>query len=409
MTDFTTMQILAPVRLGRPFELTADGLLDRLRLTLVAAAYAASFVPSLGLAILTVLCVALGPALGLGIVLAQAVVPATAGLTALHRRVSGRLLDEEIVPGYASPTQGLRWVRDPARWRNVGFLWFSASGGFAMSLLPVALLTLPVTWLILAVTASGWIWLLLLVLSGPALVAWWFVTPPLVRARALTERAMLGDSRVARLEQRVEQVEESRAETLDHNAAEVRRIERDLHDGAQARIASVGMNVGLAEKLVRSDPEAAAALLREARETTMDALDDLRSVVRGIHPPVLADRGLAGAIQALALALPVPTSVAVEVPRLPAPVESAAYFAVAECLANTVKHAAASRAWVTGRYDGDRLRITVGDDGRGGADATGSGLTGVARRLDAFDGDVRVLSPAGGPTLVELEVPCRTP
>ncbi len=188
----------------------------------------------------------------------------------------------------------------------------------------------------------------------------------------------------------------------------MRRIERDLHDGAQARIASVGMNVGLAEKLIATDPEAAAALLREARETTMDALEDLRSVVRGIHPPVLADRGLAGAIEALALALPVPTSVAVAVPRLPAPVESAAYFAVAECLANTVKHARAGRAWVTGRYDGDRLRITVGDDGRGGADAGGSGLTGVARRLDAFDGDLRVLSPAGGPTLVELEVPCRT-
>ncbi|HVK27128.1 MAG TPA: histidine kinase [Nocardioides sp.] len=408
MTDFTAMQILAPVRLGRPLDVTAGGLLDRLRLTLVSAGYAASFVPSLALAILSVLCVALGPALGLGVLLAQAVVPATAGLTALHRRVSGRLLDEEITPGYASPTQGLRWMRDPARWRNVGFLWFSASGGFAMSLLPVALLTLPLTWLILALTASGWIWLLLLVLSGPALVAWWFVTPPLVRARALTERAMLGDSRVARLEQRVERVEESRAETLDHNAAEVRRIERDLHDGAQARIASVGMNVGLAEKLVHTDPEAAAALLREARETTMDALDDLRSVVRGIHPPVLADKGLTGAVQALSLALPVPTSVAVEVPRLPAPVESAAYFAIAECLANTVKHAAATRAWVTGRYDGDRLRITVGDDGRGGADATGSGLTGVARRLDAFDGDVRVLSPAGGPTLVELEVPCRT-
>ncbi|KRC59614.1 MULTISPECIES: sensor histidine kinase [unclassified Nocardioides] len=409
MTDFTTMQILAPVRLGKPLDVTVDGVLDRLRLTLVSAGYAASFVPSLVLAIGSVLCLALGPALGLGILLAQLVVPATAGLTAAHREVSGRLLGTEIRAGYAGSARGLRWMRDPARWRNVGFLWFSASGGFAMSLLPVALLTMPLTWLVLAVTASGWIWLVLLVLSGPALVAWWFVTPPLVRARALAERAMLGGSRVARLEERVERVEVSRAETLDHSAAEVRRIERDLHDGAQARIASVGMSVGLAEKLVHTDPEAAAALLREARETTMDALDDLRSVVRGIHPPVLADKGLSGAIEALALALPVPTSVAVDAGRLPAPVESAAYFAVAECLANTVKHAAATRAWVTGRYDGERLRITVGDDGRGGADAHGSGLSGVARRLDAFDGDLRVLSPAGGPTLVELEVPCRTP
>lgn len=414
MTDFPAMQMLAPIRFGPPLEVTAAAVVDRLRLTLVAAGYALSFVPSLLLAVGTVLCLALGPAMGLGILLAQLVVPATAGLTAVHRRVSGRLLGEEIVPGYVPSADApalvrpVRWMRDPARWRNVGFLWFSTSGGFAMSLLPVALLTAPLTWLILALTTSGWAWLVLALVGGPGLAAWWFVTPPLVRARALAERGMLGGSRVTRLEERVERVEESRAETLDHSAAEVRRIERDLHDGAQARIASVGMNVGLAEKLIRTDPDAAAALLREARETTMDALDDLRSVVRGIHPPVLADRGLSGAVQALALALPVPTSVALEVPRLPAPVESAAYFAVAECLANTVKHAAASRAWVTGRYDGDRLRITVGDDGHGGAEPSGSGLGGIARRLDAFDGDLRVLSPAGGPTVVELEVPCRT-
>ncbi|KRA38481.1 histidine kinase [Nocardioides sp. Root614] len=413
MTHFEPMDVLAPIRLGRPHTVTTEAVVDRLRLTLVSAGYAASFLPSLALAILTVLCLALGPALGIGVLLAQLVFPATAALTAVHRRTSGKLLDEEIVAGYASDrgavlVRPLRWMRDPARWRNFGFLWFSASGGFAMSLVPVTLLTLPLTWFILAVTASGWIWLILLLLSGPAWIAWWFVTPPLVQARARAERAMLGNSRVAELEERVERVRESRAETLDHSAAEVRRIERDLHDGAQARIASVGMSVGLAEKLVHTDPAAAAALLREARETTIDALEDLRGVVRGIHPPVLADKGLAGAIEALTLALPVPTSVAVEVPRLPAPVESAAYFAVAECLANTVKHARAGRAWVTGRYDGDRLRITVGDDGRGGADAAGSGLTGVARRLDAFDGDLRVLSPAGGPTLIELEVPCRT-
>jgi signal transduction histidine kinase len=227
-----------------------------------------------------------------------------------------------------------------------------------------------------------------------------------VRARARAERAILGHDRVAELAERVERVEESRAETLDHSAAEVRRIERDLHDGAQARIASVGMSVGLAEKLLQTDPEGAAALLREARETTMDALDDLRSVVRGIHPPVLADRGLAGGIEALALALPVPVAVRVDVPRLPPPVESAAYFAVAECLANTVKHAAASRAWVRGSYAEQRLRLVVGDDGRGGADPAGSGLAGVARRLAAFDGTLAVDSPAGGPTTVRMEVPC---
>ncbi|AIY18765.1 sensor histidine kinase [Pimelobacter simplex] len=392
---------------------TVDGLVERLRLTLLSAGYAVSFVPSLALAILTLLCIPLGLA-GVGFVLALAVVPMTAALTAAHRQVSGRVLGETIPARYA-PTGSfalawpVRWVRDPARWRDFGFLCFSATGGFVMSLVPVALLTTPVTWLILAFSAGEWVWLLLLLLSGPMLLAWWFVTEPLVTARARSERAILGHDRVAELAERVERVEESRAETLDHNAAEVRRIERDLHDGAQARIASVGMSVGLAEKLLHSDPEAAAALLREARETTIDALDDLRSVVRGIHPPVLADRGLAGAIEALAVALPLPVAVAVDVPRLPAPVESAAYFAVAECLANTVKHAAAGRSWVSGSYDGDTLRLLVGDDGRGGADPAGSGLSGVARRLDAFDGTLSVDSPEGGPTTVRMEVPCRTP
>jgi signal transduction histidine kinase len=170
------------------------------------------------------------------------------------------------------------------------------------------------------------------------------------------------------------------------------------------------MNVGLAEKLIPTDPEGAAELLREARETTISALEDLRSVVRGIHPPALADRGLAGGIEALALPIPLPVTVAIDLPTaLPEPVESAAYFAVAELLANTVKHAGASRAWVSGTHrDGVLRLIVVVDDGVGGADPAGGGLSGVARRLAAFDGTVDVLSPPGGPTDVTLEVPCRT-
>jgi signal transduction histidine kinase len=241
------------------------------------------------------------------------------------------------------------------------------------------------------------------------MAAWWLVTPPLVRARALAERGILDHSRLARLERRVEEVSTSRSESLDHSAAEIRRIERDVHDGPQARMAAVGMNVGLAEKLVRTDPEAAAALLREARDTTVAALEDLRSVVRSIHPPVLADRGLAGAIEALAVQLPLPVTVALALPdEVPAPVQSAAYFAVAECLANTVKHAGASRGWVTGAGRDDRLQLLVGDDGRGGADAAGAGLAGVARRLAAFDGTLDVRSPDGGPTVVAIELPYRS-
>jgi signal transduction histidine kinase len=207
----------------------------------------------------------------------------------------------------------------------------------------------------------------------------------------------------------VADVATSRSETLDHSAAEIRRIERDIHDGPQARIAAVGMNVGLAEKLVRSDPDAAATLLREARDTTVAALEDLRSVVRGIHPPALADRGLAGGIEALAVQLPIPVTVSLALPAsLPAPVQSAAYFAVTECLANAVKHAEAARAWVKGFDDGDSLHLVVGDDGRGGADPAGDGLAGIARRLAAFDGTVTVDSPEGGPTVITMELPWPT-
>jgi signal transduction histidine kinase len=274
------------------------------------------------------------------------------------------------------------------------------------------MLTAPITHLGGAVLDGGFWWWLLVLLDGPLLVAWWCATPGLVRGRAVAERNILGHSRVERLQRRVREVAASREETLDHSAAEVRRIERDLHDGAQARIAAVGMNVGLAEKLLASDPAAAAELLREARETTVSALEDLRSVVRGIHPPALADRGLAGGIEALALPIPLPVTVAVDLPRgIPEPVESAAYFAVAECLANTVKHAGATRAWVVGSYDDGVLHLEVGDDGRGGADGhaddQGGGLSGIARRLAAFDGTVEVVSPPGGPTIVTMEVPCQ--
>jgi len=412
VTDFAVMPAaLAPIGSVRPTPVDGPGLIERLRLTGVAAGYALLMAPALPLAILTILAVPLGLVTA-GFVIALGVVPATAALTAVHRRVSGALLGETITAAYADTsgtnvvTRPLRWLRDGARWRDVGFLWFSATGGFVLSVLPVALLTTPFVHLVGALADGSLWWWLLVLLDGPLLLVWWCVTPALVRARAVAERNILGGDRVERLERRVEEVATSRAETLDHSAAEVRRIERDLHDGAQARIASVGMNVGLAEKLIATDPEGAAALLREARETTVDALEDLRSVVRGIHPPALADRGLAGGLEALALPIPLPVTVTVQAPPLPPPVESAAYFAVAECLANTVKHAAATRAWVRVRHDGDVLHLVVGDDGRGGADPQGSGLAGVARRLAAFDGTMTVDSPAGGPTVVTMEVPC---
>jgi signal transduction histidine kinase len=206
----------------------------------------------------------------------------------------------------------------------------------------------------------------------------------------------------------VEVLTRTRRGALDVQAAELQRIERDLHDGAQARLVSVAMNLGLAEELLSKDPQSLTELLAEARSSTLTALDDLRTVMRGIQPPVLADRGLEGAIRALALDLAVPVTVSGEIPgRVPVPVESAAYFAVCECLANVVKHSGALQARVDLGYRDGVLSVVVRDDGVGGASLTaGSGLRGVARRLEVFDGTITLSSPVGGPTVVRMEVPC---
>jgi signal transduction histidine kinase len=224
----------------------------------------------------------------------------------------------------------------------------------------------------------------------------------------VVDRAILCYSSTETLERRVAVLTESRAAAVDHSAAELRRLERDLHDGTQARLVAVSMSLGMAEELFESDPAAARRTVSEARAATSAAIADLRSVVRGIHPPVLADRGLDGAIRALALDMAVPVQVTGGLSgRPPAPIESAIYFAVAECLANSAKHAGHHAAWVELHHDRSLLRVVVGDDGRGGADVdSGTGMRGVMRRLAAFDGTMTVSSPDGGPTIVTLEVPC---
>jgi signal transduction histidine kinase len=227
---------------------------------------------------------------------------------------------------------------------------------------------------------------------------------------ARLDAALLGHGRTEVLRRRVRDLSESRAQSVDFSAAELRRIERDLHDGAQARMVALGMSLGMADELMERDPDAARRLLAEARTTSSAALGDLRAVVRGIHPPVLADRGLSGAVQALAMDMSIPVHVSVDMAgRPPAPIESATYFAVAECLANVGKHSGASRAWVSLSHSDGTLRVEVGDDGRGGArsdPAAGTGILGMMRRLAAFDGTLAMSSPVGGPTLVVMEVPC---
>lgn len=308
-----------------------------------------------------------------------------------HRTLAAEALGHPV-PAERRPVDGqhalrrLRtWAADPMSWRELAWAVVSTTVGLAISLTVVLLAVLVVT-----------------------LVLWWFATPQLMTLRSWLDARLLSRGSHQLLEERVAVLTETRAERVEDSAAELRRIERDLHDGAQARLVALRMHLGLAEELVETDPTAARTLLAEAAATTGAALGDIRDVVRGIHPPVLADRGLAGAVEAIALDLAVPVSVTPDLPdRLPAPVESAVYFAVVECLANVGKHAAAEHAWVELRHFDGLLTVVVGDDGRGGADpAAGTGLRGVARRLAAFDGTVRVSSPSGGPTLVTLEVPC---
>ena len=232
--------------------------------------------------------------------------------------------------------------------------------------------------------------------------------PLLLQAYGGLARAILGPRQDPELAQRVRHLAQTRADTIDANAAEIRRIERDLHDGAQARLVAMGMTLGVAEDLIDSDPEATRKLLAEARQASRTALAELRALVTGIHPPVLADRGLVDAIRALALDSVSRVEVTADpIGRPPAPIESAAYFAVSELLANVTKHAGARQAWVEIRYRQGVLAICVTDDGRGGADPErGTGLRGIEHRLAAFDGVVALSSPPGGPTVIQLEIPC---
>ncbi len=214
--------------------------------------------------------------------------------------------------------------------------------------------------------------------------------------------------RAAALTQRVDRLTRTRSDATDTAVAELRRIERDLHDGAQARLVAVGMSLRAAEQLMAPSPEAALALVAEARETSSRALDDLRDLVRGIYPPVLADRGLADAVRALALDAPMTVDTDITLAgEPPMPVAAAVYFGIAEALTNAVRHSGADTVQVGIGYAGGVLRATVTDDGAGGADpARGTGLAGVERRLATFDGVLAVSSPTGGPTIVVLEVPC---
>jgi len=255
---------------------------------------------------------------------------------------------------------------------------------------------------------GGLWWDLLAVVTGLwLLVAAPIVTRALALADAAVARFLIGSSDRAELTARIGELETSRARVLDAAEAERMRIERDLHDGAQQRLVSLAMELGRARAKFASDPQAAEAIVGQAHEQAKQALAEIRNLVRGVHPPVLTDRGLDAALSGLAALSPIPVSVRADLPvRPPASIEAIAYFVVAEALANVAKHAKASQAEVTVRRSGDTLTLVIRDDGIGGADPSGQGLTGLAARVAGVDGTLLVRSPAGGPTLVEVELPC---
>jgi len=306
--------------------------------------------------------------------------------------------------GRAGLRRRLTWLlTDQATWRDL--LWVTVNGlvGWILPVVPAAVLVLGVTGVI-APYAAGDIRLLAVTVA----VGGTWASPWLMRGYGLLASSLLAPTQHAELTLRVHQLTETRSEALDTGAAEIRRIERDLHDGAQARLVAMGMTLDAAGQIIDTNPEAARALLYEARDASIKALAELRNLVRGIHPPILADRGLSDAVRALALDSPMRIHLASDLyGRATAPIESAAYFAVSELLANVSKHAEARETWIDIRYTDGMLRIGVTDNGHGGADPTrGSGLRGIERRLAAFDGVLAVSSPPGGPTAVTMEIPC---
>ncbi|MFD0684422.1 sensor histidine kinase [Actinomadura fibrosa] len=377
----------------------------------------------LGLAPLAALLVLIVPALPW---LPEAVKPLRA-LADAERRRAGALLGREIPapyrPGGTGLRQGLALVRSPVFWRDAA--WMAAHGltGLTAAAVAVAVwpaipftLSLPLWWWAAPegsqsafITLDSWPKALTMPFLQGALdlfILVWLV-PRLARWQARLAEVLLRPTRRTSLAERVEELAETRAGALEAHGAELRRIERDLHDGTQAQLVAAALRLGLADRRFDTDPAAARALFLDAREGVEEALAQLRTVIRGIYPPILSDRGLAGALTALAAGQPIPIEISVDAGRAPAAVEAAAYFVVAEALTNIAKHSGAGHGSVTVRREGPLLRITVRDDGKGGADdGRGSGLAGIRRRVAALDGSTRIDSPAGAGTVLEVDLPC---
>ncbi len=363
------------------------------------------------------------------------VLPAAAGLLrrvsdtyrARAARWTGRPLSapDPLPRGASARRSSAAILGDDGFWHDLRWAWLEPWTGGVLAAVPLALveygvfgaLVQPFVWRLLGdgnwyafVPVTSTATMLMALLLGLALIVTGLrLAPVMAGLHARLTRRLLAAPRTTELARRVSRLTDTRAAALDVHAAELTRIERDLHDGAQARLVALGLTLGEATRLLDTDPGTARTLLMDVRALSARALQDLRDLVHGIHPPVLADRGLGDAVRSLALDSHLDVDVDVHLPpeRLPAPVESAAYFAVSELLTNAAKHADARRVDIALGHDGTQLRVTVTDDGHGGADpSAGTGLTGVRRRLDTFDGTLALHSPPGGPTTATLEIPC---
>lgn len=334
-----------------------------------------------------------------------------------HRRRADRLL--------LSPRSGPVRV---GRWRVLGWLCTCIVTSLAFGLVVVlcagnavaTAITVPLWWALPAgtraggfaagVPLSGWGTALTLgtaqIIVFAALTYW--LVPLLARLHARICVALLSPSTAERLAQRVETLTETRADAMNAHGAELRRIERDLHDGTQARLVAIAVRLGVARELLSEDPQTVARLLEEAHESTEEAMGELRAVIRTIYPPILADRGLAGALAALGTRSAIDTTLDInDLGTIPAAVEAVAYFTISEALTNAAKHSQATRTTVRVARDGDRLSIEVTDDGVGGADETlGTGIAGIRHRVLALDGTVHIHSPSGGPTTITVRLAC---
>ena len=377
------------------------------------------------LALLALIVTALTSLVGVGLPLAPAVLKLVRAVADRERDRLSRT-GEELLGGQPTPVTVRAAVADPAVRREVSWLALHGTVGLVLGIfglvLPINVLrdgTFFLWWKLLpaddatsslgfpvvhstaealASSALGLLWLTILL----------FLTPAMARLQALPGRRLLAPAPGTDLVLRVAELTATRAAALDAHAVELRRIERALHDGTQNRIVAVSVLLGAARRAVKRSPEDADALLGRAQNAAEEALAELRAVVRSILPPVLTDRSLSDALLSLAGASPIPVRVDADVPgRCAASVEATAYFVVAEALTNVAKHSGARQATVTVRRAGDRLRLTVVDDGAGGAELdNGSGLLGIRRRAEAHDGTLTLTSPPGGPTTVEVSLPC---